>query len=147
MPIHCQWPTDISSPQSEHFTMTLHLSWYVNLSPVIRRSYTVSDWFPDTRQVRKTISTIVSIFYTVPLYQTTRSGCQMPPVAIPGLLMQPGHHPRKKMCHGFDPPFRTHPTLPLSIPSMRPIVVPLHPPPHKIWWGKKDLHASPPWII
>ena len=41
-------------------------------------------------------------FSTFPLYQTSRSGCQMPPVAIAGMLMQQGHQLSKK-CAAVSP--------------------------------------------
>ena len=58
-------PTEISSPHYKHFTMTLYLYWYVNPSPVIHRSYNVSDWVPAARKGRQTTPNILLTFVLV----------------------------------------------------------------------------------
>ena len=51
-------PTANSSPHSEHFTLTLCLSCYVNLSTLICHLYDVSGWVPYDRQGGQTIPTV-----------------------------------------------------------------------------------------
>ena len=69
-------------------------------------------------------------FSASPLYQIDRSGCQKPPASSAGLLMRPGHHPRKKRRRGFAPLFRNRHALPLSLTPTRLSVLPLRQPPH-----------------
>ena len=73
--------------------------------------------------------------FAVQLFQISCSGCWIPPESRPGMLMQPGHHPRKKRHRGVTSPFLTRPDLPISITPTRPSVVTLSPPPHSIYGG------------
>ena len=67
---------------------------------------------------------------TVPLYQKSQLGSQTNLADITGLLMLPVHYPRKNMFRCVVQPFREPPVPPLSLPTTRPSVLPLRPPPH-----------------